>query len=501
MGQVEDGVRKSMEPFLKDEIQFYQHQITGIRQMMQMRNFILADDMGLGKSLQAITVAVGDIVRFTGDQRWAEKVLVVAPINLKGNWSDELDKFTRIPHVILGQSIDPKNPERLRDLGPAKRIEQLAEFAAMEGPRVLIANYEQIDKHLVALNTIGFDIIVFDEAHYLKNPRAKRTQACHKLRANRQWPLTGTPMLNQVNELWSLLHIVDPKRFPKYYSFVNRYCVFGGYQDKQIIGVKNEKELQELLNNYMIRRLKSEVLDLPEVQTIVKKIDLSAEQRKLYDKAENELEIQIDGQADPSEIENALTKLLRLKQICGTTLPFTGKDDSAKLDVAVEDAIELLGNGHKIVVFTQFRDVLEAFCDRLDKAMPEIPIWELHGGVPKHERHNHVKSWGSTIGASAIVCMLQVAGVGLNMTAARHGLFLDKLWTPGLNQQAVDRLHRIGQSETQPVQILEYHMKGTVETRVEQVLQTKSKLFGTIVNDADFKKKLLQAIMEKQNAA
>lgn len=490
--QVADGVRKSMEPFLKDEVQFYEHQITGIRDMMRMRNFLLGDDMGLGKSLQAITVAVGDII--TGR---AEKIIVIAPITLKGNWADELDKFTRIQHVILGQAIDPKNPERLKPLTPAKRAEQIAEFAAMSGPRVLITNYEQIGKHLTDLNKIGFHIAIFDEAHYLKNPSAKRTQACHKLRANRYFMLSGTPMLNQVHELWGLLHLIDPVAYPKFYSFKNRYCVFGGFQDKQVVGVKNEKELQERLKGVMIRRLKKDVLDLPEVQTIVKKLDLSPEQKKLYDKVESELEIPMVGQADPSEIENALTKLLRLKQICGTTLAFTGKDDSAKLDTAVEDAIEIIKNGNRLVVFTQFRDVQEAFCQRLDAALPDTPIWELNGSVPQHDRQPIVKEWGSSMEPGAIVCMLQVAGVGLNMTAARHGMFLDKLWTPGMNQQAVDRLHRIGQSESQPVQILEYHMKGTVETRVEQILRTKSKLFGVIVNDTDFKAKLLQALRDK----
>lgn len=481
-----------MEPWLKDEVQFYEHQITGVRQMMTMRNFLLADDMGLGKSLQAITVSVGDVIR-----GWAEKILVVAPITLKGNWSDEFDKFTGIPHVILGQAIDPKNPERLKSLSPAKRTEQLQEFADMTGPRALITNYEQINKHLTDLNKIGFDIAIFDEAHYLKNPNAQRTKACHKIRANRYFMLSGTPMLNQVHELWGLLHLIDPVGYPKFWTFKNRYCVFGGFQDKQVIGVKNEKELQERLNSVMIRRLKKDVLDLPEVQTIVKKIDLSDQQRKLYDKVLSELEIPIVGQADPSEIENALTKLLRLKQICGTTMAFTGEDDSAKLDVAVEDAMEILANGNRLIVFTQFRDVQEAFCSRLDKAMPNVPIWELNGDVPKHERQPYVKEWSSHPKAGAIVCMLQVAGVGLNMTAARHMQFLDKLWTPGMNQQAVDRAHRIGQSETQPVQVLEYHMKGTVETRVEQVLKTKSKLFGTIVNDADFKQKLLAALQGK----
>lgn len=496
--QVAEGIRKSMEPFLRDDVEFYRHQIDGIRSMMKMRNFLLADDMGLGKSLQAITVCIGDIYRTTNGKRWAEKILIVCPITLKGNWSDELDKFTRVPHVILGQSIDPKNPDRLRDLGPAKRDEQLRDFARMEGPRFLIANYEQVNKHLKELNAIGFDIVIFDEAHYLKNPKAQRTKACHRLRATRYFMLTGTPMLNQVNELWGVLHLIDPAGYPRYYSFVNRYCVFGGYQDKQIIGVKNEKELQERLNRVMIRRLKKDVLtSLPDVQTIVKKLDLTAEQRKLYDKAESELQIPIVDQADPSEIENALTKLLRLKQICGTTLPFTGKDESAKLDVAVEDAIELSKNGHKIVVFTQFRDVLECFATRLDKALPEVPIWELHGDIKKHERQGVVKEWSNTDGAGVIVCMLQIAGIGLNMTAAQHAQFLDKLWVPGLNQQAIDRLHRIGQSETQPVQILEYHMRGTVETRVEAVLRQKSKLFGTVVNDADFKHKLLQALRDK----
>lgn len=481
-----------MEPWLKDEVQFYQHQIDGVRQMMTMRNFLLADDMGLGKSLQAITVAAGDVIR-----NWAEKIIVVAPITLKGNWSDEFDKFTGIPHMIFGQSIDPKNPERLKSLTPAKRTEQLAEFAAMSGPRVLITNYEQINKHLADLNRIGFDIAVFDEAHYLKNPQAQRTKACHRLRANRYFMLTGTPMLNQVHELWGILHLIDPVGYPKFWTFKNRYCVFGGFQDKQVIGVKNEKELQERLNQVMIRRLKKDVLDLPDVQYIIKKIDLSDKQKKLYDQVLSELEIPLAGQADPSEIENALTKLLRLKQICGTTLAFTGEDDSAKLDVAVEDAMEILANGNRLVVFTQFRDVQEAFCNRLDKAMPDVPIWELNGDIPQHERQPTVKAWGNHPKAGAIVCMLQVAGVGLNMTAARHMQFLDKLWTPGMNQQAVDRSHRIGQSETQPVQVLEYHMKGTVETRVEQVLKTKSKLFGTIVNDADFKQKLLAALQGK----
>lgn len=486
--------RKSMEPFLKDDVEFYDHQIDGVRQMIKMRNFLLADDMGLGKSLQALTVACADIKR-----GWAEKILVVCPINLKTNWADELEKFTRLNFVILGQAIHPKDPERLVSLSPKKRSEQLAEFAAMEGPRVLIANYEQAVKHVAEWNDISFDIVIFDEAHYLKNPKSQRTKACHKISFNRVFPLTGTPQLNQVDELWGILHLVDRGAYPSYYRFVNRYCVFGGYEGRQIIGVKNEKELTTNLQRVMIRRLKKDVLDLPEVQIITKRISLNDKQQKLYDQVADELLLDRHDLADPEEIENALTRLLRLKQICGSTFTFTGEDSSAKLDVAVEDAIEILSQGEKLVVFTQFRDVLELFCQRLDKAAPQFDIWELHGDVPAYNRQGVVNQWASSSTPGAIVCGLQVAGVGLNMTAASHALFLDKLWVPGLNQQAIDRLHRIGASETKPVQIIEYLMRGTVETRVEAVLKTKNKLFNTIVNEPDFKRNLLRMIRAKED--
>ncbi len=491
--------RKSLEPYLKDSVNFYQHQITGIRQMIRMRNFLLADDMGLGKSLQAITVAVADIF-----QGRAEKLLVIAPVTLKENWKDEFEKFTSIDATVFGVMPDPKNPERRKVLGPAARSVQLETFAVQSGPRVLICNYEQIVRHLHELNGIGFDIAIFDEAHYLKNHKSKRTQACHQIQARRNFMLTGTPMLNRVDELWGILHMIDRKKYSKFWPFVNRYAVFGGFKDKQIIGVKNEKELIEQLHGVMIRRLKNEVLDLPEVQFIIKRLDLSPGQAKLYDSTESKLEIPLVTEADPVEIENVLTKLLRLKQICGTTAPFNGIDDSTKLDQAVADALELIENEHKVVVFTQFRSVQEAFSTRIQSSIlgvsrseAEFGVWELNGDVPQSDRQAVVKEWANDSRPGVLVCMLQVAGVGLNMTAARHALFLDKLWVPGLNQQAVDRLHRIGQSETQSVQIIEYHMRGTVEERVEELLTQKSKLFGTIVNDVDFKKKLMRALAER----
>lgn len=494
--------RKSLAPFLYDTVEYYPHQVEGIRTLARMQNFLLADDMGLGKSLQALTVAAIDIKR-----EWAEKVLVVAPVSLKGNWADEIEKFTTFNYTVLGQELVKGvggHPDKIKKLGPVDRSKQLEEFTKQTGPRILITNYEQIDPHLQELNDIGFDISIFDEAHYMKNYKSKRTKACLRLHSTRSFLLTGTPMLNHVDELWPLLHKIDPAAYPKYWSFIRRYAVFGGYKNKQIVGVKNEKELTERLHAVMVRRMKADVLDLPEVQIIQRKVDLADEQRKIYDELIENLTINIDGQDKPSEIDNALTKFLRLKQICCTTKPFTGVDVSSKLDLAIEDSIEVLtpssdNPAPKLVVFSQFRDGIECYASRLDAAANWIDIWEIHGDVKTHLRTGVVKEWASHPGPAVLVCNPVTAGVGLNMTAASRGFFIDKLFVPGLNQQAVDRMHRIGADKTQPVQITEYVCRSTIENRVEQILRTKKKLFGSIVDESDFKRKLIQALMEQED--
>lgn len=470
--------RKSLEPYIPDSIEYYHHQVDGIRELAKRRSFLLADDMGLGKSLQALTVFAIDVKR-----GWAKSCLVVCPVTLKGNWADEIEKFSTFSYEVLSGS-------------PSERRDMLADFATWDEPKLLIVNYEQVVSHQDELNKLKFDVAVFDEAHYLKNPKAKRTQASHSVYSRRSFMLTGTPMLNHVNELWSILHRIDPNAYPKYWAFVNRYAVFGGWKNKQIIGVKNEKELTERLQGVMLRRLKKDVLDLPEVQIIERRVDLAPEQKKLYDEVMNEMRLPRPDKADPDDIENALTKFLRLKQICGTTLPFTGTDISSKLDLAIEDDIELLENGERIVIFTQFRDVQECYVKRMTPF--GAPIYQLNGDTKKDIRSSIVKEWGMTQEPGIIVCMLQIAGLGLNMTAARHAAFLDKLFVPGLNRQAIDRLHRIGQDKTQPVQVREYICRNTIENRVNQILRTKSKLFGEIVEtDPDWKRKLYRAIMEE----
>jgi SNF2 family DNA or RNA helicase len=470
--------RKSLKK-IKDSVDYYQHQAEGVRQMSRMTSFLLADEMGLGKTLQALTVTA---IAFERGE--TNRALVVCPASLKGNWGDEIEAHTHFTYTIL-------------DGTPNQRRQQLAEFDR----DVLIVNYEQVTAHTAELVAMNFGIALYDEAQYLKSRRAKRTKAAFKLNFPRHFLLTGSPILNQIDDLWSLLHRIDPIEFPNYYTFVNRYAVFGGYMDKQIVGIKNEGELRERLARYMIRRTKDETLDLPEKQRIVTRLDMHPEQMRLYRQAVEELRIEAPGAATPFEIENAMVKLLRLKQICGTTATIPGHGDhSAKLDRAVEMIVEMIDSGEPVVVFTQFREVLRCLAERLDAA--KVGWRQLHGDIAIPDRQPVVRAWTEDAKAGkpqALICMIQVAGVGLTMTAARKVIFLDKLYAPKLNEQAEDRLHRIGQTDT--VQIFELQMRNTVEQRIEAILRRKSSVFGTVVDtdNSSWKQKLLQAVFDEDD--
>lgn len=471
--------------FIKDSVEFRTHQVDGIRWLSRRNNALIADDMGLGKSLEALTTAAVDF-----EKGWASRVLIVAPATLKGNWCEEMDEHTNFNYMVLEGT-------------PKQRAKQLEAFVADATCHVLVTNYEQIKAHLVQLNSMDFDIVIYDEAHYIKGHRSQRTKACQALQAKRHLLLTGSPMLNHVNDLWSLLHRIDPIAWPKYWSFVNRYCVFGGFKDKQIVGVKNESELHERLEEVMLRRRKSDVLDLPDKLHIPVYVELLPEQRRLYKEIADDMMMTIPNNPTPVDIENALTRLLRLKQVCGTTASIEGYDDySAKLDRVLDMIEEIcVEQGEHVVVFTQFRAVLECLNQRiaahaaLQKA--GVPFYTLHGDVPHKERVPAVKEWAADK-PGVMGAMLQVAGVGLNMTVARQAIFLDKLWVPKLNEQAEDRLHRIGQSTTQPVQIYEIIARHTVDQRIETILRRKRKVFGAIVDTSDLKRKLIQAMMSEE---
>lgn len=484
--------RGSLEPWIKDEVEFYQHQVDGVKWLKTLKSFLLADDMGLGKSLQTLAVFGMHLWEYNKKYQRSARMLVVVPVNLKDTWDNEVHKFTRINCVKLEGT-------------PKQRIKQLEEFNDMPDPKILIVNYEQVEPHLAALNALNFDVIAADEAHYLKNPKAKRSKSFSQLRAQRKFMLTGSPLLNNVHELWFLLDQISPGQWGTYWQFCQKYCVYGGFKNKQIVGVKNEQELIRKLNQVMLRRTKEEVLDLPPVVFTERLVQLTPLQRKLYNEVVDTMQLD-DGSGDkPQAIDNALVKFIRLKQICGTTATVLadGTDESAKLDRALEDAIEIVSNGNKLLVFTQFRGVLEAYRRRLDAEFSDtskypggVPIYEVHGDIKKEHRQPIVDKWSAHEGPAILLGIIKVIGVGFNMTAARYGQFIDKEFTPMLNKQAVDRMNRIGASLVHSVNILEYRCKDTAEARVEAILRSKKRTNDSIIekNDAEFNAKIMAAI-------
>ena len=466
---------------IRKEQGFYRHQVEGVNRLCQQQNFILADEMGLGKSLQSLAVAAIDFERGV-----AGRILIVCLASLKYNWLEEIEERTHFRAMVLEGT-------------PDKRRKQMQEFST-EGYEILIVNYEQVVKHVEEFNEMMFDIVIMDEAHSIKTPTAKRTKACMGLVATRFFALTGSPMLNRPDELWTLLHRVAPDKFPRYWPFRMRYCQLGGWQGKQVVGVKYKDELVEKISPIMLRRTKAEVLPwLPQKLPVKQEwLDLTPLQRKMYKQADEELKITFED-LSTMEINSALTLFLRHKQICATSHCLDEEtDESSKLDRLEEIVEELcVENGEKLVVFTQFRPALKAARDRIRK---KVPTWTLHGDIPLADRQAYINAWTNLDGPGVLVCMLQVAGVGLNLTAASTVVFVDKLYVPKLNEQAVDRLHRIGQER--PVQTIELLTRGTIERRIERLLKRKDVMFGEVIGateETSFKRKLIEAMMAKDD--
>lgn len=472
----------SMPTRIRPEVELYPHQAEGITWLRRRRNWLLADEMGLGKTLTALMIAAED-----ADRR-PTRILVVATASLKYNWVAEIEHFTLFTATVLTGTAD-------------KRSKMLTDF----NTDVLIINYEQVIAHLEQLNALDFNIVIFDEAHYIKNHSSKRTKAALKLLADRYFLITGSPLLNRVPDLWTLLHRIDPPVFPSYWRFVNHYCIYGGYAGKEMVGVKNQKELHAHLANYMLRRKKADVLDLPDKQVIQVMVDLSPEQSKVYKEVWKEMQLTLPSSPDPVEIENALTRFLRLKQICSTTANVGLPDHSVKLDQLEDMVEEIITSGESVVIFTQFRGTLAAVTRRLSTAKPGRPAfdcYEISGSTPPSQRVPIVAEWDKRTRAGkpgALVCMLQVAGVGLNMTAANKCIMTDKLFVPKMNEQAHDRLHRIGASDTQPVQIYELIARKTIEQRIEAILKSKTALFDELIETPAWKRDFYKAIMEEDD--
>lgn len=440
-----DSCRNSRLPrALRAELRDYQ--LTGYRWLMQLiSNGIgacLADDMGLGKTVQILSVLLA--------KAGEGPSLVLAPASVCANWVREAQRFT--PTLQMHQ---------LRNTGRTELLEKL-------GARdVLVCSYGLLVSEADALSRISWNTVVLDEAQSIKNSRSQRAEQARRLTAKYRIAATGTPLENNLLELWSLMEFLNPGFLGAHSSFLSRFK-------------DSPARLRRLISPFVLRRLKSDVLDeLPEKLEQVLQVELSEKERALYEAQRRRALQEMSGETERFRVLAHLTRLRRLCCHPQLGVPDCGLTTSSKLEALRELAAELQAGGHRTLIFSQFTDVLEhvrSLCEE-----EHFTYLYLDGSTPTATRSTLVDIFqqGET---DFFLISLKAGGVGLNLTAADYVILLDPWWNPATEDQAADRAHRIGQDKN--VTVCRLVCADTIEQRVLELHAQKRELVDSVLTDS-----------------
>ncbi len=413
----------------------YAYQMEGIAFLMPRWSAVLADEMGLGKTMQAI-VALRLLLR----AGLVRSVLIVCPKSLVGNWSRELRSWAEdLPFEIIGGDAD------------ARRISWLVSNAPVK-----LVNYELLARdadHLADdAAKLHFDLVVLDEAQRIKNREARTAQVVRAVRRQRSWALTGTPIENRPDDLINLCAFVKPGAVPA---------------DTPV------RRLPELTGDFILRRRKEDVLpDLPSKIIRDAYLELTVAQRDAYTLAERQGVVHLNELGDTITVQHVFELVMRLKQICNFD-PLTGQ--SAKLEQLLADLEEVAGSGRKAIVFSQWVEPLEWLARRLAEFGP----LRCHGRLSTAERQSVLNAFRDDPGKHVLLLSYGVGSVGLNLQFANYVFLFDRWWNPAVEDQAINRAHRIGQKE--PVFVTRFVTQNTIEGRICEVLERKRQLFNDLI--------------------
>ena len=400
-------------------------QVDGVRWLCQNPKAILADDMGLGKTVQAIYA-----LRLLFNEGKAYSAMVICPKSLLANWEHEFSKWA----PELG---------RVR-LVPRASIREEAWKTVLNANHVVLTNYEQVRNPSRALQEEGVDVIVADEAHKIRNIGSQVAQGIRRIRTNRLWALTGTPVERDPEDLATILSILEPTRF----SFLDRRL--------------HTASLRAQARPYVLRRLKSDVLsELPSVWEDQQLLDLLPGQRKSYD-----LHMRRTAQSGEEDI---LAIINELRTICDYD---EATRESVKIDRIIEIIDDVIAAGDKAVVFSYQLEPLDVLQNRLRKRLQNDSVLNLRGSMSAEEREDAINQFRSRDDAHVILCSLRVAGEGLTLTEANHVIFVNEWWNPSANAQARDRVVRIGQRKG--VRVYKFKCINTIEDNLEEILRRKT---------------------------
>lgn len=462
----------------KFKIKPFSHQIEGINYGLKYDRFLLGDEQGLGKTMQAINIAV-----IKKQQRKYKHCLIVCGVNgLKWNWKSEVEKHSNEKAYILGTRYDKKGREkigtmqdRLEDL----RVDSDNNFINpnMNDSYFIITNIETLRnediienlKALCDLKTIN--MIVLDEGHKCKDPTSIQGKHLLKLQAETMISLTGTPLMNNPLDLYIHLKWLGYEKHA-FYSFKKHYCVFGGFGGYQILGYKNLDQLKEQFEDILLRRLKEDVLDLPEKIYTDEYVEMSAKQNKIYKEVYLETKQNIDKvESSP----NPLAEMTRLRQATGYTgILSSAIQESAKFDRLEELLEEIIANNKKAIIFSNWTSITNPVYERLEKYNPAIITGETKDRVAEEKKFMEDDTCKIIIGTTGAM------GTGLTLTAATYVIFLDEPWNKAAKDQCIDRAHRIGTTEN--INIITLICKDTIDERVHELVEEKGEMADLLVD-------------------
>ena len=422
---------------------------------------ILADDMGLGKTIQALS-----FLHHIKETNGKLKALVVCPTTLMYNWENEIKKFTPslTYYIHHGGARDKK--------------------AIMEsGLDVIITTYGTLRSDIKSFVEPDFDYIILDESQAIKNPASKVTKAAGLLKAKSRLCLSGTPLQNNTFDIFAQMNFLNPGMLGTMEFFKQEFAV---PIDK--FGEKEQKEhLRKILYPFILRRTKEQVAkDLPEKQEMILFCEMGDEQRKIYDAFRNDYRDKILGVVETQGIQKSqltiLQGLMKLRQICDS--PAIMKEDekypnvSVKLDELVREITENISD-HKALVFSQFLGMLALIRQRLDELGVKYEYFD--GSTSALDREKAIQGFQNNETCRVFLISLKAGGVGLNLTAADYVYIVDPWWNPAVEQQAIDRTHRIGQTKN----IFAYRMicKDTVEDKILKLQEKKRALATDLITD------------------
>lgn len=411
----------------------YPYQLKGIAFLMPRHAALLADEMGLGKTAQVIIA-----LRLLLHAGVVRSALVVCPKPLVVNWTRELRLWAEdVPYEVVGGDT------RARE----------ACWRASKCP-VKLVNYELLtrDAALVADERVRFDVVVLDEAQRIKNRGSKTAEVVCSIRRERSWAMTGTPIENRVDDLVNIFSFVDPARIPP---------------------ETPARELPRYTSDCILRRIKEDVAqDMPPKVIKDAYIELSSAQREAYDRAEKEGVVHLNDLGDTITVQHVFELVMRLKQICNFD-PRTGQ--SSKLEQLEADMAEVAESGRKAIVFSQWVEPLEVIARALAPYGPLL----YHGKVPQHERQGILDRFKSDPSNHVILMSYGTGSVGLNLQFANYVFLFDRWWNPAVEDQAINRAHRLGQ--TAQVFVTRFISQETIEGRIAEVLERKRRLFLELI--------------------